>query len=403
MRDLAELLDVTELAVERSRGNVPDAMVADAKARVHELRRKSGFVGDVFVLAIAGSTGAGKSSLLNAIAGDKVSSVSHLRPHTDRPLIWLPEVGRATLDRLADELEIEERVRHDQFDRLAIIDLPDMDSVAAWHRAMVEDLLPRVDGILWVFDPEKYADPLVHDTFLVPLARFTDQLMFVLNKVDLLDDSGRATVAEDLLRRLVADGHEEPVFFKTAAAPASGPARGVGDLTAYLKYQMDAKRIATGKVLSDIDHVLRVLGAASATWDGAAMDFDVKWRENRDAAAAGLVAEAGPGGREDALCRLEDLLAMIAMDSGDSVGAEIRARFDPEMIEGVVDRAAAGSAAAEGGRRGSAAFAAETMEDHIGRPVRAMLLDRAIMAAELTGAGVGVVELKRRLENGAGS
>jgi hypothetical protein len=42
------------------------------------------------------------------------------------------------------------------------------------------------------------------------------------------------------------------------------------------------------------------------------------------------------------------------------------------------------------------------MEQDIGRPVRAMLLDRAIMAAELAGAGVGVVEMKRRLENGTG-
>lgn len=400
MRDLGELLDATDLVVERSRWVIPDSMVADAKARVRELRRKSGFAGDVFVLAIAGTTGAGKSSLLNAIAGDKVASVSHLRPHTDRPLIWLPEMGRTTLDRLADELAIEERVRHDRFDRLAVIDLPDMDSVADWHRTIVEELLPRVDGILWVFDPEKYADPLVHDAFLVPLSRFSDQLVFVLNKVDLVDESGVGTVADDLLRRLVVDGYEEPVFFQVAAAPGSGPPQGVDDLTAYLTQQMDAKRIATGKLLSDVEHVLRVIGDESATWDGAGMGFEQKWQENRDAAAKGILSGAGAGGREDALCRIEDLLALVAMDSGASVGGVIRERFDPGMIEQVVDRAESRALQSTGRRNGVVKVAADTLDEEIGAPLRAILMHRATMAATLAGAGIGVAEMRRRLKAG---
>lgn len=397
MRDLGELLDVTELVVERARQVVPDPMVAEAKAKLRELRRKGGFVGDVFVLAIAGSTGAGKSSLLNAIAGDKVASVSHLRPHTDRPLIWLPEVGRTTLDRLAEELRIDDRVRHDRFDRLAIIDLPDMDSVADWHRAINEELLPRVDGVLWVFDPEKYADPIVHEHFLVPLSQFSDQMIFVLNKVDLIDEAGETAIIDELLRRLVADGHETPVFFPVAASPQSGQPEGIDDLASHLQHRMDTKRIATGKLLSDVDLLLRGIGEESATWDGSAMGFDEKWAENRDAAAEGLLTGAGPGGREDALCRIEDLLAMIAMDSGDTIGRDIREQFDPTMIEAVVDRAESAALQSGGGRNGVVAVAADTLEEDIGAPLRAMLVQRALMAATLTGAGVGVAEMRHQL------
>ena len=47
MRDFAELLDATDLAVERSRGVVSDSVVADASARMRELRRRHRFVTDV--------------------------------------------------------------------------------------------------------------------------------------------------------------------------------------------------------------------------------------------------------------------------------------------------------------------------------------------------------------------
>ena len=49
---------------------------------------------------------------------------------------------------------------------VAVLDLPDMDSVERTHRERVEELLPRVDAVAWVTDPEKYHDAVLHDDFL---------------------------------------------------------------------------------------------------------------------------------------------------------------------------------------------------------------------------------------------
>ena len=45
-----------------------------------------GFPGELYVLALAGGTGVGKSSVLNALAGEAVSQVRAVRPTTEQPL-----------------------------------------------------------------------------------------------------------------------------------------------------------------------------------------------------------------------------------------------------------------------------------------------------------------------------
>ena len=70
-----------------------------------------------------------------------------------------------TLAPLLEWLEVQETREHAPtgLGPVAILDLPDMDSVASEHRARVEALLPLVDAVAWVADPEKYADAVLHD------------------------------------------------------------------------------------------------------------------------------------------------------------------------------------------------------------------------------------------------
>ena len=52
-----------------------------------------------------------------------------------------------------------------------LLDLPDHDSTVAAHRLEVDRLVALVDVLVWVLDPQKYADAAIHERYLRPLAR----------------------------------------------------------------------------------------------------------------------------------------------------------------------------------------------------------------------------------------
>ena len=135
-------------------------------------RERPGFPGNAYVLAFVGGTGVGKSSLLNGLAGAAVSAASVRRPTTTSPIAWVPAAERAALVPLLAWIGVEDVREHAGPDlgTVAILDLPDMDSVAAEHRARVEAILPRVDAVAWITDPEKYHDAALHDDFLARVA-----------------------------------------------------------------------------------------------------------------------------------------------------------------------------------------------------------------------------------------
>ena len=51
----------------------------------------------------------------------------------------------------------------------------------------VDRLVQLVDMMIWVVDPQKYADAALHDRYLRPLAQHADVMMIVLNQADRLD------------------------------------------------------------------------------------------------------------------------------------------------------------------------------------------------------------------------
>ena len=101
-------------------------------------------------------------------------------------------------------------------DGLVLLDLPDFDSVEAAHRAEVDRLVQMVDLLVWVVDPQKYADAALHERYLRPLAGHAAAMLVVLNQVDLL--GGGTAAARDDLRGLLrgADLGEVPVLAVSA-------------------------------------------------------------------------------------------------------------------------------------------------------------------------------------------
>jgi energy-coupling factor transporter ATP-binding protein EcfA2 len=129
------------------------------------------------LVVVGGSTGAGKSTLVNAIVGRPVSETGVLRPTTRAPLLahnpddadWftggriLPELARVTDVELAEpgtlQLVAEESVPQG----LALLDAPDVDSVVTENRRLAGQLLAAADLWLFVTTAARYADAVPWD------------------------------------------------------------------------------------------------------------------------------------------------------------------------------------------------------------------------------------------------
>jgi len=407
MRDVLELLDALDLVVTRGRGVVPPDQLQAAEDIVSRIRDRRGFHGDTLVLGLIGGTGSGKSSLLNAIAGEPLASVSALRPHTDRPLAWIPADISASLAEMLDTAGIVDRHVQDMFPGLALLDLPDIDSVAVGHRRAVEDILPEIDGVLWLLDPDKYRDGALHRDFLGPLARYQEQFAFVLNKIDLVPPDARSEIVADLRAALARHGYDAPEILVTAADPSHGPRLGIDDVVVYLSKRLDAKRMLRSKVIGDARTILRYLADTADVWSGWSVGFVAKWERDRLAAAAGLLPTAGPGGREDALCRLEDLVAMVASAVGETYAGRVRSSLSQSLLEEAVAEAAVAGAAAmpvqRGWRRRAVAneeagveAAEAVLQERLGTVFIELLRERAAYGATIASVGVGLIGLESR-------
>ena len=242
----------------------------DARAIARDVAERLGFPAETYVLALVGGTGVGKSSLLNALAGAPVSDASARRPTTAHPLAWVPRASRSDLTGLLGWLGVpKDGVRDHAGDALgdvAILDLPDLDSIEATHRERVEAILPRVDAVVWVTDPEKYHDAILHDDFLAGWLPRLDRQVVVLNKVDRLSPDDAERIRRDLeldLARIASRaGRVKQVRVLLTSARAAEP-RGVEPVRAWLSDAIEAKRVVRAHVVTAIAAAVTTLARAA--------------------------------------------------------------------------------------------------------------------------------------------
>ena len=235
------VVDALQQAIAAAR--VLELDVARAEAVASEATDRLGLAADSYVVALVGGTGVGKSTLLNALGGAVVSPASARRPTTGSPVAWVAADAVAEVRPLLDRLGVHQPVTHARADlgRIVILDLPDVDSLEAGHRAAVEAVLPKLDVVAWVVDPEKYADAALHDDFLRTWMPRLDRQIVILNKADRLDDAARTHVERDLRRVLP---REAPVIVTSAAQGDAG----VAGLREWLTEAVDAKAVVAARV-----------------------------------------------------------------------------------------------------------------------------------------------------------
>lgn len=218
-------------------------------------------LGQETVVALAGATGSGKSSLTNALAGVEVATVGVRRPTTSETLAisFAPE-NRALLSWFEVRHRHETRPPQPGFEALVLLDLPDFDSTIRQHRAEVDRLVPVVDQFVWVLDPQKYADVVVHREYLAPLAPHREVMAVVLNQADRLRPYEIHDCVAHLEELLRVDGLTQVPVFAISATTGQG----VAELRQYLVDVAARKTAARIRLLADIDRLVADFGAACA-------------------------------------------------------------------------------------------------------------------------------------------
>ena len=238
-------------ALDYGRDRLPEPVVLEASEALERLSRRRELSTEHTIIGFFGATGSGKSTLFNAVAGYPIARSAPTRPTTSavQAAVWCAEDS----DELLDWLGIENRVypQSTEFIRdverqtpnaasaqpapnavtepvpglfnrirrmvgrgetrtrtggLILLDMPDFDSVTTANRELAARMMRYVDVLVWVVDPQKYADAVIHSEFMVPLAASGAQTLCVLNQADKLAPSEVPAVLASLTHLMQAEG-----------------------------------------------------------------------------------------------------------------------------------------------------------------------------------------------------
>ena len=252
--------------------------------------------GAPLLVVVGGSTGAGKSTLVNSLLGAPLATPGVLRPTTRSPVLifhpadapWfvadrilptLPRIHTTVAgagDAVAPVSESAGSVRALRLapfsgmpPGLALLDAPDVDSVETANRDLATQLLAAADLWLFVTTAARYADAVPWE-FLQKAAGRHAQIALVIDRVD----AGSEAVVEDL-RRMAAENElgAAPLFMVPEAdldAQGMLPEAAVGDIARWLTAlggNADAREdvaVATRDgVVADVIRSTRVLADAA--------------------------------------------------------------------------------------------------------------------------------------------
>ncbi|GII79021.1 hypothetical protein Sru01_40030 [Sphaerisporangium rufum] len=258
--DLGARLSALARVVELGRGRVDPEPLAEGGRLLIRAGDRLKLSGEHTVVALAGGTGSGKSSLFNRISGLELSPTGVRRPTTARThaCVW----GLDGAGPLLDWLQVQWRHRfarasaldrgESQLHGLILLDLPDHDSIRALTDHEADRLIQVADVIVWVLDPQKYADAATHRTYVAELAGHESVTVFALNQADKLAPEELAECVVDLSDLLKREGVQQPRIVPTSAVTG----RGVNSLKSVLADSVATRRAALQRLSADLDRVM---------------------------------------------------------------------------------------------------------------------------------------------------
>ncbi len=269
--DLGSRVAGLETAVAQARGRLDDVLVDSAEEMVERTHARLRLSAEHTVIAIAGATGSGKSSTFNAITGLELSAVGVRRPTTSwaTACVWgdhgaaelleflgIPARHQTTRDSMLDTGREDRR-----FHGTVLLDLPDHDSTELSHHLEVDRLVKLADVLVWIVDPQKYADAALHERYLRKLARHSDVMVVALNHIDTVPADQRDAMLADVRRLMDADGLQDVPVLAISARFGEG----MEALKDELAGRVASKKATRTRLEADIRAAAGALAAESGT------------------------------------------------------------------------------------------------------------------------------------------
>ena len=282
------------------------------------------------LVVVGGSTGAGKSTLVNSLVGTRVTVPGVLRPTTRSPVLvhhpddaaWfgqdhvLPALER-TVQQTNDPEALQLVATTAMPAGLAVLDAPDVDSVEERNRRLAAQLLAAADLWLFVTTAARYADQVPWDY----LKQAADRSASVAIVLDRTAPDAVAEVSSHLARMLTARGLSDSPLFVVEEGSVGGdgllPTEAVEQVKAWLSALADDQEARADVVKQTLEGALRsVSQRAHLLADAAAEQVAVRGRLVRDveqayADAIAAVDEASADGtllRGEVLARWQEFV-----------------------------------------------------------------------------------------------